>query len=263
MMERMKHNLQIIPIPAFKDNYIWLIHNTKQALVIDPGDATPVLEALQHSNLTLETILITHYHHDHIDGVSELLESYPGVKVYASKLEHYSFEHIPVREGDVIEFENFELKFLVLELPGHTLGHIAYYSNNNENLPLLFCGDTLFGAGCGRLFEGTYIQMFESLQRIALLPGTTKVYCTHEYTMHNLRFALSLEPNNAMLIERFYKTLKLRESNNPSLPSTIALELATNPFLRCSSEQIQTTLQSNNASPQETFRIIREMRNHY
>jgi hydroxyacylglutathione hydrolase len=105
--------------------------------------------------------------------------------------------------------------------------------------------------------------MFESLQRIALLPGTTKVYCTHEYTMHNLRFALSLEPNNAMLIERFYKTLKLRESNNPSLPSTIALELATNPFLRCSSEQIQTTLQSNNASPQETFRIIREMRNHY
>jgi hydroxyacylglutathione hydrolase len=262
-MEGMNHNLQIIPIPAFKDNYIWLIHDTKQAIIIDPGDAVPVLDKLRQLNLTLRVILITHHHHDHVDGVSTLLESYPSAKAYASRLEQYSFSHIPVGEGDELDFGSLGINFSVLELPGHTLGHVAYYSDDNENEPLLFCGDTLFGAGCGRLFEGTYTQMFESLYRLALLPPTTKVYCTHEYTMDNIKFALSLEPHNAALIERSNYTMKLRDENIPSLPSTIALELTTNPFLRCSSKEIQTTIQSNNASPQEIFSILREMRNHY
>lgn len=260
MIGNMNHNQQIIPIPAFKDNYIWLIHNGIEAVIVDPGDATPVNETLQRLNLVLNTILITHHHHDHIGGVAELLEKYPQTKVYAPRLEQYAFEHMPVREADTLTLKALNLDFKVIELPGHTLGHVAYYSNSHH---LLFCGDTLFGAGCGRLFEGTAVQMYDSLQKLAVLPATTKVYCTHEYTLHNINFALTLEPNNRDLVERFKYTQKLRDLNTPSLPSTIGLELATNPFLRCSSSEIQSSIQLTDGSNLEVFSTLRERRNHY
>lgn len=263
MIDSMQHNLQIIPIPAFKDNYIWLIHNGKQAVVIDPGDEIPVFETLNRLNLTLHTILITHHHHDHIDGVDALLASYPDTKIYAPELEHYAFKHIPVNEPDTINLNEFELMFAVIALPGHTLGHVAYYANHMIEGNLLFCGDTLFGAGCGRLFEGTASQMYHSLQKLAALPADTKVYCTHEYTLHNINFALTLEPNNKALINRLEETHKLRDFNIPSLPSSIALEIATNPFLRCFSDEIQSTLRLENSDELAVFTTIRDIRNHY
>lgn len=260
MIGSMQHNLQIIPIPAFKDNYIWLIHNNRQAVIVDPGDAEPVLETLQHLQLDLTTILITHHHHDHIGGVADLQKAYPDVQTYAPRLEQYHFPHIPVGESEVIDLEELNLKLSVIYLPGHTLGHIAYYTKEND---LLFCGDTLFGAGCGRLFEGTPAQMYHSLQKLAALPQKTQVYCTHEYTIHNIGFAMTLEPNNTQLIKRQQETIKLRNLQLPSLPSTIGLELATNPFLRCYSQEIQSSIQLPNALPLQVFSTIREMRNHY
>ncbi|MEY3885611.1 MAG: hypothetical protein RIS87_1386 [Pseudomonadota bacterium] len=266
----MQDTLQIIPIPAFKDNYIWLIHNGRVAIVVDPGDAAPVLETLNHLNLQLHTILITHHHHDHIDGVSSLLDVFTDADIYAPKLEKYAFKHNAVNETDVIELADFNIKATVIEVPGHTLGHVAYYIQPLESQNkidndggLLFCGDTLFGAGCGRLFEGTATQMLDSLNKLVTLPANTKVYCTHEYTLHNINFALSLEPNNQALIERFGKTVKLRNAQQPSLPSSISLELATNPFLRCNSSEIKSSLRLLNASYLETFSAIRELRNHY
>jgi hydroxyacylglutathione hydrolase len=263
MMVDMNHNLQIIPIPAFKDNYIWLIHNSNNAVIVDPGDAIPVLETLLHLNLTLDAILITHHHHDHIGGVTQLIKSYPDAKIYAPQLEQYPFEHRSISEADTIYFVGLDVEFSVIDLPGHTLGHVAYYSKNTEDGNLLFCGDTLFGAGCGRLFEGTYLQMYQSLQKLAALPPSTKVYCTHEYTLHNINFALSLEPKNQALIQRFNDTQKQRDLNIPSLPSTIALELETNPFLRCDNNAIKSAIESKKASPLEVFCEIRELRNHY
>lgn len=263
MIDGMQHNLQIIPIPAFKDNYIWLMHNGHQAAVVDPGDATPVFETLQRLNLTLNTILITHHHHDHIDGVAELLIAYPKAKVYAPKLEPYAFKHISLDESDIVNIEEFGLRFVVISLPGHTIGHIAYYAEQPSGDYLLFCGDVIFGAGCGRVPEGSFAQAYQSLQKLATLPTKTKLYCTHEYTLHNINFALSLEPNNQALIDRFKETQKIRDINLPSLPSTIALELATNPFLRCCSAEIQSAVQLKNPSFLEVFSAIRLLRNNY
>ncbi|HSI38712.1 MAG TPA: hydroxyacylglutathione hydrolase [Methylotenera sp.] len=262
----MRHNLQIIPIPAFKDNYIWLIHNHQQAVIVDPGDATPVQETLQRLQLDLTTILITHHHHDHIGGVVELQSAYPHARTYAPKREQYQFQHTPVSEGDTVNLAEFSLQLAVIDLPGHTLGHIAYYierGSEGDVENLLFCGDTLFGAGCGRLFEGTPAQMYDSLQKLAALPQDTKVYCTHEYTMHNIEFAMTLESNNQQLVKRQQDTIKLRNLQQPSLPSTIGLELATNPFLRCTSPEIQSSVQLPNAPALQVFSTIREMRNHY
>ena len=256
----MNHDLQIIPISAFKDNYIWLIHNGLQATVVDPGDSTPVIETLASLNLILTAILITHHHHDHIGGVTELLNAFPQAVAYAPALEQYDFDHISITEQDCVHINDLNITFAILDIPGHTLGHIAYYSDQHQ---LLFCGDTLFGAGCGRLFEGTPTQMYHSLQKLTALPITTKVYCTHEYTLHNINFALTLEANNPVLIERFRNTQKLRESNTPSLPSTVELELATNPFLRCHSQQIKSSIQLENSTEIEIFTKLRELRNHY
>lgn len=276
MMFSMNHKLKIIPIPAFKDNYIWLIHNGEQAIVVDPGDAKPVLMALEQLNLTLQAILVTHHHKDHINGISALINHFPNIQVYAPTLGNYAFKHTPINEPDILHFKNLNLSFSVLAVPGHTLGHIAYYAQYNNaqavNEKLLFCGDTLFGAGCGRLFietengrlfEGKYTQLYQSLQKLAQLPAETKVYCTHEYTLHNINFALSIEPNNQALIKRHIETKQKRDLNMPSLPSTIALELATNPFLRCQSNEIKTSIPLKNMDALEVFRTIRELRNHY
>lgn len=267
MMFSMQHKLKIIPIPAFKDNYIWLIHDGEQAIIVDPGDATPVFSILENLNLNLQTIFVTHHHHDHIDGVTDLLEKYPNAQVYAPSLDKYAFKHYPINEPNTIYLEHFKLHFKIIAVPGHTLGHIAYYAeytdsqNNLENI--LFCGDTLFAAGCGRIFEGTYKQLYDSLQKLAKLPAETKVYCTHEYTQNNIEFALSIEPNNQTLIERYHETKHNRALDIPSLPSTIRLERNTNPFLRCYSEEIKNLINQKNAEDLEVFRTIRELKNNY
>ena len=254
--------LQITPIPAFSDNYIWLLSQDFKpglhAAVVDPGDAGPVIELLESKSLTLDAILITHHHADHMGGVADLLTHSPDAVVYAPKKWAYPFAHIAVEENDCIRLENLNLDFTVMEIPGHTLDHIAYYGAD-----CLFCGDTLFSAGCGRLFEGTPEQMYQSLQRIASLPAQTLVYCAHEYTQHNLDFATTVDPDNRELLSRKQQVAELRSLNKPSLPSTIATELASNPFLRCSAPAIQANSGSQETSPIEVFAAIREMRNHF
>jgi hydroxyacylglutathione hydrolase len=226
-------------------------------VVVDPGDATPVIATLKALNLTLSAILITHHHSDHIDGVPSLL-AFRLVPVYAPQYEHFNFEHIKLAENDEINLPEIAQTFRVMWLPGHTLGHIAYV--NDETL---LCGDTLFGAGCGRLFEGTPAQMLTSIQRLKKLNPATKVYCTHEYTAKNIAFALTLEPENADLVARKQHAQALRAQNLPSLPSSIALELKTNPFLRCSQAAIIQHSKAENKDELSVFSAIRMLRNHY
>lgn len=249
--------LEIFPIPAFSDNYIWLIKRGMQAAVVDPGDATPVMETLNRLSLQLDAILVTHHHSDHIGGVPDLLRHYP-VTVYAPKHGHYDFPHSPVADNDAVRLASLDLELAVMEVPGHTLDHVAYYGANS-----VFCGDTLFAAGCGRLFEGTPAQMYTSLQRLAALPADTQVYCTHEYTEHNIRFARMLDPDNTILARRQDEAAAIRQLGQPTLPSNVALELATNPFLRCGTAAIQAAAGLKNADAAQVFRTIRQLRNHY
>ena len=217
---------EVIRIPAFKDNYIWLLRKGRSAVVVDPGDALPVLEVLKHEALQLEAIVITHHHADHQGGVARLLSEYP-VEVFGPAAESITGLTRPLSGGESIRFEATGAEFRVLAVPGHTLGHLAYYGNG-----CLFCGDTLFAAGCGRLFEGSPAQMLASLKRLASLDDDCLVYCTHEYTLSNLRFAHAVEPSNTRLNARLAEVTRWREDGRISLPSTIELERATNPFLR-------------------------------
>ena len=222
----------VIPLPALQDNYIWLIRDDRHAVVVDPGDAAPVLDYLAREQLQLTAILNTHHHPDHVGGNTGLLSRFK-VPVYGPAKERIPTMTHPLAEGDSVELPAFSLRLSVLDIGGHTAGHIGYYGANS-----LFCGDTLFGCGCGRLFEGTPQQMLASLQKLANLPDATNVFCGHEYTLANIRFAKSVDPDNADLLAREKKDTKARAANLPTLPSTIKLEKDTNPFLRCSTPEV-------------------------
>lgn len=222
----------VIPIPAFQDNYIWLLRKGASAVVVDPGDARPVLAVLEREGLSLSSILITHHHADHQGGVTDLLEHHPA-EVFGPALESIAGISKPLRDGNTVWLDSLGVDFRVLAVPGHTLGHLAYYGAG-----CLFCGDTLFAGGCGRLFEGTAAQMSDSLSRLAALPDDTAVYCAHEYTQANLRFALVVEPGNLRLQDRAAEVSAARAKGQPTVPSTIGLEKATNPFLRCREPEV-------------------------
>ncbi len=228
--------MQIVPIPAFNDNYIWLMHDGRHALVVDPGDAGPVRDFIAQNDLTLAAILITHHHGDHTGGLPAFAGQCP---VFGPAAEAIAGITHPLREGEQINVPELGVRFDILELPGHTLGHIAYVSPD-----LVFCGDTLFSGGCGRLFEGSPAQMKSSLEKLAALPLHTRVYCTHEYTLGNLAFAQAAEPDNPERDAWLAECKRLREAGLPTLPSTIGKERAINPFLRVEKPSVTEGLSS-------------------
>ncbi|MBT0960124.1 hydroxyacylglutathione hydrolase [Denitromonas iodatirespirans] len=225
---------QIVPLPAFKDNYIWVMHDGRHALVVDPGDAAPVTDFIAQHGLTLAAVLITHHHADHIGGLRALAPSCP---VYGPARDTVAGVTHPVREPDQIRIDELGITFRVLDVPGHTREHIAYLAPG-----ILFCGDTLFSAGCGRIFDGTPEELFRSLNTLAALPDDTQVYCTHEYTLANLAFAQAAEPDNPARDRWRDECAERRRRGQPTLPSTIGREKAVNPFLRPQSASVSATL---------------------
>ena len=257
--------MQIEAIKAFSDNYIWLLHDNGKAWVVDPGDAQPVIAALEHKGLDLEGIIITHHHFDHTGGVEQLSRNFPAVVVTGPESAHFTDTTRAMHEGDTLEA--LGCTFSVIEVPGHTLDHIAYYCSDSPVGEVLLCGDTLFAGGCGRVFEGTAPMMRASLSKLAILPETTKVYCAHEYTLANLSFAAVVEPSNNALIMRIQHCRRLREENKATVPSTIGDELTTNPFMRCSHSSVISAAQVNNPScandEDAVFTEIREWKNNF
>ncbi|WP_026970371.1 hydroxyacylglutathione hydrolase [Aliagarivorans marinus] len=255
--------MQILHIPAFSDNYIWLLEaGNGQATVVDPGEAGPVIARLEQLQLELTNILITHHHADHIGGVEALLARYPDAKVYAPANGRYRFEHHGVAQGDRLTLAGLSEPFEVFEVPGHTLDHVAYYTPGH-----LFIGDTLFSGGCGRLFEGSAKQMLESLNRIASLPEKTLIYPAHEYTQTNLVFALAVESKNPQLLAYQKNVAKLRQQGLPTVPTSLANELAINPFLRSAESSVQQRVameaQQPMADPLETFTALRAWKDRF
>jgi len=252
---------EVVPVSAFRDNYVWTLRRGKHAAVVDPGDAAPVLDYLAREGLELAAILATHHHADHVGGIAELAQKWR-VPVFGPKNEPIATLTQPISEGDRVSIPELGVSFSVLDIPGHTRAHVAYYGAG-----ALFCGDTLFACGCGRLFEGTADQMFASLSKLAALPDETKVYCGHEYTLANIGFAKAVEPDNAALERREQRDQRLREAGRPTLPSTLGDEKATNPFLRCREpaviESANKYLGARVADPVRVFAAIREWKNRF
>ena len=252
----------IIPIRAFTDNYIWSIEDGKRAAIVDPGDAKPVLAHLRERGLTLCAIVNTHHHGDHVGGNEALLAAFD-VPVFGPAHEAIPGRTRALAEGDRIELPMLGLRFEVLDVPGHTAGHIAYVGEVDG--PVVFCGDTLFAGGCGRLFEGTPAQMWSSLSKLASLPDETRAYCAHEYTLANLRFAHAVEPGNAALAARIAREAARRERDEPTVPSVMADERATNPFLRAAEPHVRAAAEAHagHALPDAvaSFAALREWKN--
>lgn len=259
-------NSQLIPLPALSDNYIWLLRSGNGAIVVDPGESGGVARYLDQQGLKLQAILLTHHHGDHVGGALALHER-SGAPVYGPADERLPVCHHRLSEGDTVQLRDFGLELTVLDVPGHTAGHIAYHGRPDNSAPLLFCGDTLFAAGCGRLFEGTPEQMLESLGKFAGLPDDTLVCCAHEYTLSNLRWALQVEPGNATLQERWDTASRLREAGQPTVPTTLALERASNPFLRSSVAAVAESAARHVGRPLssevEVFACLREWKNNF
>jgi hydroxyacylglutathione hydrolase len=256
--------MKLIPLPAFSDNYLWLIQNQGSALVVDPGESGPVTQWLNENQCELDCILVTHHHGDHTGGVAELQKKW-GAKVYGPASEKLPFQCQGLREGDTVDWA--DLRFQVLDVPGHTAGHIAYWSKPPSEEPILFCGDTLFSGGCGRIFEGTPAQMLTAMDKLAKLPGQTRVCAAHEYTLSNLKFALAVEPHNQDLIDYSAHCQHLRSLNLPTLPAQLANELKINPFLRSRQSNVMQAVK--NFSPNtldqdvEIFANLRAWKNEF
>ena len=228
--------LNIEPIKAYTDNYIWLVSTNEGSIVVDPGESKEILNLVDSNKIDLKGVLITHHHYDHTNGLLDLTNKM-NLEVYGPK----KIEGINniVKESD--KFSLIGIDFEVIEIPGHTLDHLAFYSSNNKD-PILFCGDTLFAGGCGRVFEGTFEQMFESLKKISNYPKETKIFCGHEYTLSNLKFALEVDKDNKQLADEYINVKKLISSDIPSLPTNLDKELKVNPFLRCDEINIKNKI---------------------
>ncbi len=250
--------ITVNPIPAFTDNYIWAISDEDESYfaIVDPGIAKPVIDFLEERNGVLAAILITHHHADHVGGIDTLLEHYPETPVYGPDTEHIPQCSTSLIQDDVVVIPEIDTSFTVMFVPGHTAGHIAFYGEGK-----LFCGDTLFACGCGRVFDGTMPALYHSLMKISKLPPETLVYCAHEYTLDNIGFALWVEPDNLNLLQRQALTHELIDSNMPSVPSSLKLELETNPFLRCNLpnviEAAEKTAKKSLTSGVEVFQVLR------
>lgn len=256
--------MKLLPLPAFQDNYLWLLHDGRQALVVDPGDDAPVRACLADQGLQLVAILVTHHHPDHTGGVAALREA-TGATVWGPARERIPEPFTPLADGDTVQV--LGLRFEVIDVPGHTAGHIAYHCAEVDGAPLLFCGDTLFSGGCGRLFEGTPAQMHASLARLAALPGATRVCCTHEYTLSNLRFARAVEPGNEDLRAYEAECIALRARGEPTLPARLAREQRINPFLRTAEPAVAAAAQQHGgadpADPVAVLAAIRQWKNDF
>jgi len=247
--------VKIESIEAFTDNYIWLVTTNEGSIVIDPGESSNVINYLDNNQLDLKAIFITHHHFDHTGGINEITSYYP-VNVFGP-INNVETINKRLKDGDRVSIIGID--FEIIEIPGHTLDHIAYFSENNGN-PILFCGDTLFAAGCGRVFEGTFEQMYESIIKLKNLPINTKIYCGHEYTLSNLEFAKEAEPFNQDTLSRYNNVLKLREKGTPSIPSLLSTELKTNPFLRCDNKEVQENISTKFKTTKESKEIFKALR---
>jgi hydroxyacylglutathione hydrolase len=257
---------EILGLHAFDDNYIWLLRAGGCVAAVDPGDATPVLDHLEKSGDRLCAILVTHHHGDHVGGIAELLARHP-VPVFGPASENIPGVSEPLVGGERIELPLLDVQLEVISVPGHTLGHLAYYGPSLMGDGALFCGDTLFGAGCGRLFEGSPAQMQDSLARLAVLPAPTFVYCAHEYTQNNLRFAVAVEPDSIAVQQRSETVAIARAAGRATIPTSIRAELDTNPFLRWDAPAVRSAagrrLGHVPVDAVETFTAIREWRNRF
>jgi hydroxyacylglutathione hydrolase len=257
--------LAIHGVPAFQDNYLWVIARGRDAAVVDPGDATPIESFLSEQGLALRAILATHHHGDHVGGVAALAAHWK-CPVFGPAGEKIPQVTRKLVEADRIVVPGLDLPLEVMDVPGHTAGHIAYVHRDAAD-PFVFCGDTLFAGGCGRLFEGTAAQMVASLSKLASLPPRTRVYCAHEYTLANLRFARAVEPENAALAQRQAREAARREHGEPTVPSTIGVELETNPFLRWREPAVIAAAERRAGrtlhDPVSVFAEIREWKNNF